>query len=141
VSGTTGRLRSIGRPTTKKRRTKKMKTNDVALSIINLANGAACEQFDYELGRVIRNIADPNTPAKKVREVMLKVKITPDENRMIGAMKVTVDSKLASQQTLLTALVMGIENGKPVAREMVPDQQPLFSMNVVPIKKEEVSND
>jgi hypothetical protein len=46
-----------------------MKTNDVALSIINLANGAACEQFDYELGRVIRNIADPNTPAKKAREV------------------------------------------------------------------------
>ncbi len=118
-----------------------MKTNDVALSIINMANGAACEQFDYELGRVIRNIADPNTPAKKAREVTLKIKITPDENRMIGAMEVTVDSKLASQQTLLTALVMGVENGKPVAREMVPDQQPLFSMNVVPIKKEEALND
>ena len=119
-----------------------MKTNEVALSIINLANGAACEQFDYELGRVIKNIADPNTPAKKKREVVLKLTIVPDENRLIGAMEVSVDSKLAPPSALQTALVMGMENGKPVARELVPDQQPLFVTNVVPIKRdEEAAND
>ena len=114
-----------------------MKTNEVALSLINMANGAVCEQFDYELGRAVRNIADPNTPAKKAREVILKVKITPDENRMMGAIEVTVDSKLAAPSALQTALVMGLENGKPVARELIPDQQPLFVTNVVPIKREE----
>lgn len=33
-----------------------------ASSLIDMANGAIKERLDYEMGRVIQNISDPNTP-------------------------------------------------------------------------------
>lgn len=35
----------------------------IASSLIDMANGAIKERLDYEMGRVIQNIGDPNTKA------------------------------------------------------------------------------
>lgn len=36
-----------------------------ASSLIDMANGAIKERLDYEMGRVINNISDPNTKATR----------------------------------------------------------------------------
>lgn len=38
-----------------------------ASSLIDMANGAIKERLDYEMGRVIQNISDPNTKATAKR--------------------------------------------------------------------------
>lgn len=38
-----------------------------ASSLIDMANGAIKERLDYEMGRVINNISDPNTKATAKR--------------------------------------------------------------------------
>ena len=40
-----------------------------ASSLIDMANGAIKERLDYEMGRVIQNISDPNTKATAKRTI------------------------------------------------------------------------
>lgn len=43
-----------------------------ATSLLDMANGAIKERIDYEMGRVMQNISDPNTKASAKREITLK---------------------------------------------------------------------
>lgn len=45
-----------------------------ASSLIDMANGAIKERLDYEMGRVIQNISDPNTKATAKRTITVKIK-------------------------------------------------------------------
>lgn len=53
----------------------------IELNVSTLSQGGAVERFQDELTRVIANITDPNTPAKKARTVTLKMTIKPNEQR------------------------------------------------------------
>lgn len=44
-----------------------------ATSLLDMANGAIKERIDYEMGRVMQNISDPNTKASAKREITLKI--------------------------------------------------------------------
>jgi hypothetical protein len=87
------------------------------VSLSTLGKGAAAELFAEELGKVLENIADVNTEAKKPREVRLVVTIVPRETRDFAAVKVACTSKLAPLKQYETSMHMGIEGGKVRAFE------------------------
>ena len=115
---------------------------DDKLSLSNLREGAAIEQFDHCLQQVLDNIQDPNTDAEGVREINLKVKFKPDKERALGEVTVQASSKLAPVKALLSRVFLGMDyRGKGMAREA---QIPLFQNEQIPEiavlgkKKEEI---
>lgn len=87
------------------------------LSLANLAGGAAVEAFDIQLEKVLENILDPNTNPTAVREVTLKVKIKPDENRAFGPMEFTCKPKFGDDKPITTMVHIGRKGSKAIASE------------------------
>lgn len=93
--------------------------NEEQVSLSTLASGAAVERFDHELQRVIDNIADYNTDPKAVREVSLKVKIRPNDDRSFSVVEIIATSKIAPIKPETTSLYL---NGSH-ATEFNPRQE------------------
>ena len=90
------------------------------MSIANLAHGAAMEQFEREFSRVLKNIADPNTDAKKARKVVITVEVKPDENRAFANISVTTKSTLTPSVPIKTSMIIDRDNtGNVVAAELL----------------------
>jgi len=91
-------------------------------SILNMAAGAISERADYEVGKIIGNILDPNTSATKKRKLTLEVTFTPDDERRHIGVTVTAKSKLEPTSPVATSLYMTAApgTGEMVAVEMVP---------------------
>lgn len=90
-------------------------------SIIDMSNGAFKERIDYEMGKALDNILDPNTRADKKRTVTITIDLLPDAERRQIATSVTVKSKLEPTSPVGTALyITGSKDGKVTAVEMVP---------------------
>jgi len=87
------------------------------VTLDSLAGGGVLEKFQEALNRVILNIQDPNTKPDQVREITIKVKIKPTKSRDIGTVAFQVAEKLAPHEAIETQVLMGIENGHPIARE------------------------
>jgi hypothetical protein len=102
------------------------------VGLATLKNGAAVELFDEEFRKVLENVADINTKPDAMREVTLKVKLKPSEDRALGAVEIIVTSKLAPFRPTSTTVYIG-RNGQ--ATEYNP-RQPQFSF---PAEKVEVS--
>ena len=123
-----------------------MITDEQKLSIENLAMGAAMERFDDALTEVLTNILDPNT-GKGAREINLKVKFKPNDERTMTEMKIECKAKLQSASDLTTHAYLGLDTkGRPEAHEIRPQQQPLAPFatsapdNVVRMKKEAMND-
>lgn len=97
-----------------------------SVNLVNLARGAAVERFDRALEEVLKNISDVNTPAEKPREVNLKVKFVPNEERDQVGILLEVSTKLASLSGVTTTLHVGRIDGRITAIESNPKQQFLF---------------
>jgi hypothetical protein len=96
--------------------------SDTRLSLANLGAGAAIERFDDELQAVLNNIADPNTNEKAAREVVLKVKIKP-EDRNYAKIEIVCTSKLAPAESYATNIYIGADvRGRAEAFEHNPEQ-------------------
>lgn len=78
-----------------------------ASSLIDMANGAIKERLDYEMGRVIQNISDPNTKATAKRTITVKITLEPDEERQHVEVSATASSTLAALHPVKTALAVG----------------------------------
>ena len=116
-----------------------MHTKEEVLNLANIGDGAAMEMFDLELRRILKNIMDPNTEPKAHREIVLKVKFRPDEERDLAAVDVAVSSKLAGSRAFLTRVIFGKDHrGRVEAREFETGQQSLFENNgkVIPMQQE-----
>lgn len=96
------------------------------VTLENLGGGAASELFQHELGRVIQNILDPNSPAKAKRTITLKVSITPDDKRELGDVRITCEAKIPSGSGASTHVYFGRSLGRGVAVENDPKQSSLF---------------
>lgn len=132
--------------TTPKTKTKKERSNpnindylaaSNATSLLDMANGAIKERIDYEMGRVMQNISDPNTKASAKREITLKITLAPDEDRKHIEVSCTASSKLAAMNPVKTSLATGRENGQTVAVELTPQipGQLDTTGNVTPVRK------
>lgn len=51
------------------------------MTLATIAGGVAEELFQYELGRVLPNMKDPNTPATARRRITLTFDFVPHEDR------------------------------------------------------------
>jgi len=101
-----------------------------------ISNGAAVERLNLELDSVLRNIADENTSSKTVREINLKIKIKPSEDRSFGEVSIQATSKLAPVTEQITQLYFGKdEHGDPEACEIVqPVLFPEFDEKITSFK-------
>lgn len=92
------------------------------INLATIANGAALELFERELSQVLDNIVDPNTEAKAKREITIKVRFSPGEDRDIGAVDITAASKLVAANGAATQVFIGRVHGQVVAIENDPKQ-------------------
>ncbi len=108
------------------------------LSLENLGCGAAMEKFEDALKEVLGNILDPNTDPKTAREVVMKVKVKPNELRNEAEVSIHVHSKLAPTKPYPTRIFIGRSvQGNPEAHEVNANQANLFPKtkeNVAAIK-------
>ncbi|MBN2403347.1 MAG: hypothetical protein JXN64_13250 [Spirochaetes bacterium] len=116
--------------------------NFLKVSLNNISHGAAVERFDEALAEVIANIIDPNTEAKKTREIKLSVKILPadDERRMVYY-SIHVDKKLMPPRDVGSVMYVGQKEGELVALESSNEQKDLPFETGEVVKLKEVEND
>lgn len=87
-------------------------------SLSDLMDGGVEELFNNVLNQVWENVFDPNTDAKKPREVNLKIKIVPNERRDSCDFRVSVVPKLAPKVDLSQTVMLNIgADGSIVATE------------------------
>ena len=89
-------------------------------SILEMSMGAILERVDYEMGKVMENILDPNTKATAKRTITVKITLEPDEERQHVEVSATASSTLAALHPVKTALAVGQEGGHTVAVELTP---------------------
>lgn len=94
------------------------------LQFETILDGGALEMINHTLGKVFENIVDVNTD-ESVREINLKLKLKPDENRSLVDIAVTVASKLAGLAKANTLADLGHVNGRPTAFKRPTRQQNL----------------
>ncbi len=92
------------------------------LSLANLSGGAAVEMFDAALQQVLDNILDPNTKPTDTREVTLKIKFKPDEDRELVGITICPSVKLGAPVPYVTQAYVGKDGGEAVATEYNPKQ-------------------
>ena len=107
------------------------------VTIESLAGGAVPERFGLAWDALLENVLDPNTDPREVREVLVKVKVKPSEDREQAAVRVDVTSKLAPPRAVVTPIHIGQRDGRPVAVGYDPKTLDLFGQqdpNVKPIR-------
>jgi len=87
---------------------------------------AAVELFNLEFQRVLDNCMDPNTKPTAKRQVILTVKLTPDENRESCVVEISAASKIAAVRPYPTHIFLGKDAGRVVAVEHDPKQMNVF---------------
>lgn len=91
-------------------------------SILRMAMGAIEERVNYEMGRVLDNILDPNSEAKKKRKMTITLEFLPDAERRTIQVNAGVKSSLVPTDPVLTSLYVASNpaSGEMEVYEMVP---------------------
>lgn len=97
---------------------------DVTLD--NIGGGVAPAHFERELGRILKNIHDPNTDAKEERTLTLTFKFTPASDRESISVKVGASSKLAKHKPSEATVFLGQRGQDLVAVAYNPRQMDLL---------------
>ena len=87
------------------------------MTLTTIGGGAAVELFGVELEKALRNIADVNTAPKAKRVIRVTVEITPNEERKLGNVMVSVTSKLPSFAPVSVLAYFGRHEGRHIAQE------------------------
>lgn len=91
-------------------------------SILEMSQGAILERVNYEMGKVIENILDPNTKPDAKRKLTLSLELTPSADRKTITVKTTAKSTLVATDAVTTGLFITSQpgTGEMVVAEMVP---------------------
>lgn len=93
-------------------------------SLSDLMDGGVEERFNAVLDEVWQNVFNPNTDPRKPREVVMRVKIIPNERRDSCDFRVDVNPKLAPYVGLSQTVMLNINaDGQIIATERT-DQVP-----------------
>lgn len=79
-----------------------MSVKKESVSVATLGGGVILPRLDAELQRVASNILDPDTKATAAREITLKIKIKPDDQRDFASVEIAVGAKLAAAKPQAT---------------------------------------
>jgi len=89
------------------------------IDLNKFADGALLQKTTRELQKVIENIHDPNTNPTKARTVTITIALTADEEREYIDAEIGVTSKLVGHKSAKAKMIMGKQDGKVTARELV----------------------
>lgn len=100
-------------------------------SILEMSAGAILERVDYEMGRVLDNILDPNTKPTAKRKVTVTLELIPSADRNTITVQTTAKSTLCPTDPITTSLyVTDIPGtGEMVVAELMPQVPGQFSMD------------
>lgn len=87
------------------------------ISLFDLLDGGVKELAALNLRRVLDNIRDVNTDAKKTRSLTVKFTFKPNDNRDAVNVDISVDCKTVPVRSVETTLDIGEDNGQTVAVE------------------------
>lgn len=95
------------------------------ISLEQIMGGGLQEQFAKSFGRVLENLADPNTSYKDARKITIELKFAQNEARDDVACAVSVKEKLATQAPMQTMFAIGknLKTGQMYAEEYGKHQQ------------------
>ena len=115
----------------------------IPLTAETLCGGAMIEALEIEIQKILDNIADPNTEAKKAREVILKIQVKPNEQRNMADVVVKTEAKLAPSAPIETSIIVERKGNKVLGAELwsgeTPGQATLPGIDmhkVTPLRKE-----
>ena len=99
-----------------------------SVQLHTLARGTAAAAFEREFSRVMDNIGDEATDAKKERKITLTIAIKPNGDRNVADVKVAAKSSLAPQEETRSILLLDVTAEGVNARERssVSDQKTLL---------------
>lgn len=91
-------------------------------SILEMSMGAILERVDYEMGKVLDNILDPNTKATGKRKITVGLELVPSADRRTITVHTTAKSTLVPTEPITTSLFITNQpgTGEMVVAEMVP---------------------
>ena len=91
-------------------------------SILEMSMGAILERVDYEMGKVIDNILDPNTKPTVKRKITVGLEFIPSADRKTITVQTTAKSTLVPTDPITTSLYITNQpgTGEMVVTEMVP---------------------
>jgi hypothetical protein len=87
-------------------------------NITNLCNGAVIEQVEYELQKVLSNIADPNTEPQKKRKITLTLVVRGDNERELADVEFETKSVLAPARKISTRIAFEKHGNEIVTQEL-----------------------
>ena len=95
----------------------------IPLKIETLYGVGAVERLQEEIQRVIANICDPNTPAKKARKIKLELVVKPNEQRNMAEVVVNTSSSIYIGNDPRTGEVAASEitSGEDPNQNLLPD--------------------
>jgi len=96
----------------------------IPLTMETLCGGGVIESLHHEIQNVLDNVADPNTEAKKVREVRLVIKVKPNDHRNMADVTVQASSKLIAAAPLATSIIIDKDGNRTVAAELFGGENP-----------------
>ena len=90
-------------------------------SILEMSMGAILERVDYEMGKVMDNILDPNTKATAKRKILLTLELVPSADRQTIKVQSTARCVLVPTEPVTTSLFIADGyGGELTVAEMVP---------------------
>src|SRR5262245_66521770 len=95
------------------------------LTLDGFKDGAAVQLFDSALEKVLDSIDDPNTPTKAKRRITMTFDFATDEERRLGRVLLSVDTKTPGARSIETGIFLGRDKGVLVAVES-PRQDEMF---------------
>lgn len=95
-----------------------VKKKSINFDLSSIAEGNLQEKVDRALAKVTKNIMDLNTDAKKKRKVTINITLAPNDNRDTVDVITDVKTTLAPEVGVSTTLLVGEDDGIPVANEL-----------------------
>lgn len=100
-------------------------------SVLEMSRGAILERADYEMGKIIDNILDPNTKASAKRKLSLTLELIPDADRIQISVKTTAKVTLVPTEPVTTLLYVTSQpgTGEMMVAEMTPQIPGQYDMS------------
>ena len=91
-------------------------------SILEMSMGAILERVDYEMGRVLDNVLDPNTKPTGKRIITVTLELIPSADRRTITVQSTAKATLVPTDPVTTSLYITNQpsTGEMIVAEMVP---------------------
>lgn len=89
------------------------------IDLNSFANGALSERCNTDIQKILENIADPNTDAKKVRKLTVTISFHADNERDVVVTSVVSKPTLAPAKPIESKLMMDLDSrGKVTGAEL-----------------------